>query len=91
MSTITAGPISGLTDEQRDFQTAIRDFADRECGTAEQREKLTNGYEELHNQEIYEQLGRAGLARRLDRRGVRRRRRPAWSTPASSSRRRCAG
>ena len=40
MSTITASPISGLTDEQRDFQTAIRDFADRECGTAEQRERL---------------------------------------------------
>ena len=60
MSTITAGPISGLTDEQRDFQTAIRDFADRECGTAEQREKLTSGYEELHNQEIYEKLGELG-------------------------------
>ena len=60
MSTITASPISGLTDEQRDFQIAIRDFADRECGTAEQREKLTHGYEELHNQEIYEQLGELG-------------------------------
>ena len=60
MSTITASPISGLTDEQRDFQTAIRDFADRECGTAEQREKLTSGYEELHNQEIYEKLGELG-------------------------------
>ena len=33
---------------------------------------------------------RARLARRLDRRGVRRLRRRAWSTPASSSRRRCA-
>ena len=60
MSTITAGPISGLTDEQRDFQTAIRDFADRECGTVEQRERLTRGYEELHNQEIYEKLGELG-------------------------------
>ena len=45
MSTITASPISGLTDEQRDFQAAIRDFAERECGTGEQREQLTNGYE----------------------------------------------
>ena len=60
MSTITAGPISGLTDEQRDFQIAIRDFADRECGTAEQREQLTHGYEELHNQEIYEKLAELG-------------------------------
>ncbi len=60
MSTITASPISGLTDEQRDFQTAIRDFAERECGTAEQREKLTHDYEELHNQGIYEKLGELG-------------------------------
>ncbi len=60
MSTITASPVSGLTDEQRDFQTAIRDFAQRECGTAEQREKLSNNYEELHNQEIYEKLGELG-------------------------------
>jgi len=60
MSTITASPISGLTDEQRDFQTAIRDFAERECGTAEQRERLTGGYRELHNQGIYEQLGGLG-------------------------------
>ncbi len=60
MSTITAGPIRGLTDEQRDFQTAIRDFAERECGTAEQREKLSSNYEELHNQEIYEKLGELG-------------------------------
>jgi isovaleryl-CoA dehydrogenase len=60
MSTITASPISGLTDEQRDFQTAIRDFAERECGTAERREQLTDGYTELHNQEIYEKLGELG-------------------------------
>jgi alkylation response protein AidB-like acyl-CoA dehydrogenase len=60
MSTITASPIRGLTDEQRDFQTAIRDFADRECGTAEQRERLTDEYTELHNQEIYEKLAELG-------------------------------
>jgi alkylation response protein AidB-like acyl-CoA dehydrogenase len=60
MSTITASPIRGLTDEQRNFQAAIRDFAERECGTAEQREQLTNHYEELHNQAIYEQLGELG-------------------------------
>jgi alkylation response protein AidB-like acyl-CoA dehydrogenase len=59
MSTITATSTSGLTDEQIDFREAIRDFAQREVGTAEQREKLTDGYLELHNQEIYEKL--AGL------------------------------
>jgi len=60
MSTITASPISGLTDEQRDFQAAIRDFAERECGTAEQRERLTDGYSELHSQPIYEKLAELG-------------------------------
>ena len=50
---------SGFTDEQRDFAEAIRDFAQRECGTSEQRERLTQGYTEFHNQEIYEKL--AGL------------------------------
>ena len=60
MSTITATPVSGLTDEQVDFRDAIRDFAGRECGTAEQREKLSDGYTELHNQEIYEKLAELG-------------------------------
>jgi isovaleryl-CoA dehydrogenase len=60
MSTITATTTSGLTDEQIDFREAIRDFAKREVGTAEQREKLTDGYLELHNQEIYEKLADLG-------------------------------
>ena len=38
-----------LTDEQHDFVAAIRDFCRRECGTQEQREKLTQGYTEAHN------------------------------------------
>jgi isovaleryl-CoA dehydrogenase len=50
----------GFTDEQRDFREAIRDFAERECGTSEQRERLTQGYTELHNQEIYEKLADLG-------------------------------
>ena len=58
MSTTT--PDRGLTDEQRDFRAAIRDFGERELGTAEQREQLTNGYTELHNQEIYEKLAELG-------------------------------
>jgi alkylation response protein AidB-like acyl-CoA dehydrogenase len=60
MSTITATSTSGLTDEQLDFREAIRDFAKREVGTSEQREKLTDGYLELHNQEIYEKLAELG-------------------------------
>ncbi|MDQ3102497.1 MAG: acyl-CoA/acyl-ACP dehydrogenase [Actinomycetota bacterium] len=60
MSTITATSVSGLTDEQIDFREAIRDFAKREVGTAEQREKLTDGYVELHNQGIYEKLAELG-------------------------------
>ena len=49
-----------LTDEQRDFAAAIRDFCKRECGTAEQREKLTSGYTELHNDGIYERMAELG-------------------------------
>ena len=60
MSTITASPISGLTDEQRDFQAAIRDFCRARVRDPEQRERLTNGYTELHNQEIYEKLAELG-------------------------------
>lgn len=60
MSAITAESTSGLTDEQLDFREAIRDFAAREAGTAEQRERLTGGYRELHNQEIYEKLAALG-------------------------------
>ena len=50
----------GLTDEQRDFQEAIRSFVKRELGTQEQREKATNHYEELHNQELYLKLAELG-------------------------------
>lgn len=49
-----------LTDERRDFVAAIRDFAQRECGTAEKREALTDGYTELHNRDLVEQLGELG-------------------------------
>jgi isovaleryl-CoA dehydrogenase len=49
-----------LSDEQRDFTAAIRDFCKRECGTSEQREQLTNGYTELHNDGIYRQMAELG-------------------------------
>ena len=49
-----------FTDEQRDFAAAIRDFCARECGTPEQRERLTNGHTELHSAEIYSKLADLG-------------------------------
>jgi isovaleryl-CoA dehydrogenase len=49
-----------LSDEQRDFVAAIRDFCQRECGTAEQREQLTNNHTELHNSDLYRQMADLG-------------------------------
>jgi isovaleryl-CoA dehydrogenase len=49
-----------LTDEQRDFVAAIRDFCERECGTQEQRERLTNGYSEAHSAELYSKMAELG-------------------------------
>jgi isovaleryl-CoA dehydrogenase len=49
-----------LTDEQQDFVAAIRDFCERECGSKEQRERLTNGYSEAHSQEIYSKMADLG-------------------------------
>jgi isovaleryl-CoA dehydrogenase len=49
-----------LTDEQRDFVAAIRDFCQRECGTSEQRAQLTDDYTELHNDGIYKQMAELG-------------------------------
>jgi alkylation response protein AidB-like acyl-CoA dehydrogenase len=49
-----------LTDEQRDFVAAIRDFCQRECGTPEKREQLTNHHTELHNEELYRQMAELG-------------------------------
>jgi isovaleryl-CoA dehydrogenase len=49
-----------LTDEQRAFVEAIRDFARRECGTREQRDTLTEHGREPHNQELYERIAELG-------------------------------
>ena len=49
-----------LSDEQRDFAAAIRDFCQRECGTREQRERLTAGYTEAHSAEIYARMAELG-------------------------------
>jgi alkylation response protein AidB-like acyl-CoA dehydrogenase len=51
-----------FTDEQQAFGEAIRDFAQRECGKQEQREHLTAGYTEAHNQELYKKIADLGWA-----------------------------
>ncbi len=49
-----------LTDEQEDFVDAIRRFCDHECGTRDQRERLTDGYRLHHNDAIYRQMAELG-------------------------------
>jgi alkylation response protein AidB-like acyl-CoA dehydrogenase len=49
-----------LTDEQRDFVSAIRDFCERECGTQEKREQLTEHYSIHHNGELYRKIAELG-------------------------------
>ena len=49
-----------LSDEQEHFVAAIRDFCQRECGTPEQREQLTEGYTHAHNQGLYEKMAELG-------------------------------
>jgi alkylation response protein AidB-like acyl-CoA dehydrogenase len=49
-----------LTSEQQDFVAAVRDFAKRECGTREQRDKLTDGGRHPHNQDLYRRMAELG-------------------------------
>ncbi|MFF8780479.1 acyl-CoA dehydrogenase family protein [Streptomyces sp. NPDC015140] len=49
-----------LSDERRDLVKAIADFCRRECGTKEQRDKLTANGQEQHNQNLYEKMARLG-------------------------------
>jgi isovaleryl-CoA dehydrogenase len=49
-----------LTDEQEDFVAAIRGFCERECGTREQRERLTDGYRIHHADSVYSQMAELG-------------------------------
>lgn len=51
---------SRLTPEQADFVAAVRAFAERECGTREQRDALTSGGREAHNPELYGRLADLG-------------------------------
>lgn len=54
---MTAGTDVG---DRQDFVGAIRRFAERECGTREQRDGLTNNGTEAHNQELNEKLAALG-------------------------------
>jgi alkylation response protein AidB-like acyl-CoA dehydrogenase len=49
-----------LSDEQSDFVAAIRDFCGRECGTQEQRERLTDSYKDHHSFELYRKMAELG-------------------------------
>jgi isovaleryl-CoA dehydrogenase len=53
-------PLRTLTDEQRAFVEAVRDFSNRECGTREQRDALTDNGRENHNQQLYERIADLG-------------------------------
>ena len=58
---VLARPVdeSGLTDEQKDFTAAIRDFCAREC-SGEKLERLTEGFTEPQSSEIAEKMGELG-------------------------------
>lgn len=49
-----------LTDEQQAFVAAVRDFAQRECGTREQRDALTKHNTEPHNPDLYRKVADLG-------------------------------
>ncbi len=49
-----------FTEEQQAFRSALQDFAQRECGTREQRDALTDGGRHPHHQGTYEQLAELG-------------------------------
>jgi isovaleryl-CoA dehydrogenase len=52
--------IQSLTDEQRAFVESIRDFANRECGTREQRDALTDNGRSPHSPETYAKVAELG-------------------------------
>jgi alkylation response protein AidB-like acyl-CoA dehydrogenase len=49
-----------LTDEQRAFGDAIRDLCERECGTREKRDALTDNGTEAHSPELYAKMAELG-------------------------------
>jgi isovaleryl-CoA dehydrogenase len=61
MSTLVASapPDPALTDEQRDFVRAVRDFCEREC-SGERLRELTDGYEDFHSPELARRMAALG-------------------------------
>jgi alkylation response protein AidB-like acyl-CoA dehydrogenase len=59
---MTASPTATewMTDERQTFVEAIRDFAQRELGTREQRAAATDDYKEAHSAEMYSRLAELG-------------------------------
>ena len=51
-----------FSDEQVAFAETIREFCRRELGTPEQRDALTEGGKEAHNQQLYERMAELGWA-----------------------------
>ncbi len=49
-----------FTSEQEAFAEAVRDLAQRECGTRAQRDALTNNGQEPHNVELYAKIAELG-------------------------------
>ncbi|GAA4618655.1 acyl-CoA dehydrogenase family protein [Saccharopolyspora hordei] len=49
-----------LTDERRDLVTAIGEFCRKECGTKEQRDKLTDGGVQQHSPQLYAKMAELG-------------------------------
>lgn len=49
-----------LTEEQQAFAEAVRDFCNRECGTRELRDALTNYSAEQHHPQLYAKLAELG-------------------------------
>ena len=52
--------LRNLSDEQRAFVESIRDFAARELGTREERNRATDHGRDPHNQDIYERVASLG-------------------------------
>ncbi|GAA3518092.1 acyl-CoA dehydrogenase family protein [Dietzia aurantiaca] len=48
--------------DSRDFVTAIREFTERECGTREQRDRLTDGGRLTHSADLYRKVTDLGWA-----------------------------
>jgi isovaleryl-CoA dehydrogenase len=58
-ATLTRGPDLSLTDEQQDFVRSVRDFCAKEF-PAERLAELTNGYEDLHSEDVARRMAELG-------------------------------